>query len=435
VSTLSDDLMTLSYEAAVYFYPLVTMDVTRRQFINTPAGSKPGMGPPNQFHHMPEFPPAEFRAVVRPNFDTLYSTAWLDLTGGPVIVHTPDTNDRYYLLPMLDMWTDAFAVPGKRTTGTDAHDFVVTPPGYRGPFPTGGQVIAAPTPHVWIIGRTQTNGPDDYEAVHEIQRGYRITVLGEQVEHVVDGNYDTATEPLRMVNGMPPLDYFGYAADLLCVNPPHASDFSQLARLAKLGIVAGKSFDPNRFSAGQRADIEAGWSAAVKDIAASVSTQGKLVNGWMTLTDNMGVYGDSYFRRAVVTLVGLGANQPEDAIYPVLVADADGEPLTGDRQYVIHFDAAQVPPVAAFWSVTMYDAEGFQAANELNRFAIGDRDDLRLNADGSLHIYIQHANPGTERRPNWLPAPKGPLGITMRLYAPKREALNGSWSPPPVRKA
>jgi hypothetical protein len=134
-------------------------------------------------------------------------------------------------------------------------------------------------------------------------------------------------------------------------------------------------------------------------------------------------------------LVGLGANQPEDAIYPVLVADADGDPLTGDHRYVIHFDPGQLPPVAAFWSVTMYDAEGFQAANELNRFAIGDRDDLRLNADGSLDIYIQHADPGPERRPNWLPAPKGVLGITMRLYAPKREALTGSWSPPPVRKA
>ena len=123
-----------------------------------------------------------------------------------------------------------------------------------------------------------------------------------------------------------------------------------------------------------------------------------------------------------------------DAIYPLLITDADGEPVTGDTDYVIHFDAEQLPPVAAFWSITMYDSEGFQAANELDRFAIGDRDDLAYNTDGSLDIYIQHDRPGPEHLSNWLPAPKGPLGITMRLYAPGPAALDGTWKPPPVRK-
>jgi hypothetical protein len=435
VSTLSDDLRTLSYEAALYFYPLVTMDITRLQAINAPAGTKPGFGPPNEFHHFRAFPTADFRNVVRPNFDTLYSSAFLDLTAGPVILHAPDTDDRYYMLPLIDMWTDVFANPGKRTSGTDAKDFVVTGPGYTGELPDGLPVIAAPTPYVWIIGRTQTNGPADYDAVHKVQDGYSITPVGEAPNHVVDPEYDTTTEPLKLVNNMSTADFFTYAADLLAVNPPHPTDFSQLARIANLGIVAGESFDASRFSAEELAEIDAGRAGALQDMLAALNTLGTNIDGWTTFTETMGVYGNYYFKRAVVTLIGLGANPAEDAVYPLLTADADGNPVAGENDYVIHFDADKLPPAYAFWSVTMYDAEGFQVANELDRFAIGDRDPLTYNADGSLDLYLQHTNPGPERESNWLPAPLGPLGITMRLYAPKREVLDGRWHPPAVRKA
>ncbi len=159
MSMLSGDPRSLSHEAYVYLYPLVTMEVTRRQAINVEPGSKPGFGPPNAFHHIRGFPPADFRGVVRPNFDTLYSSAWLDLTAGPVVLHAPDTDDRYYMLPLLDMSTDVFANPGKRTTGTGVQDIVVTAPADDGELPAGMTVIAAPTPWVWVIGRTQTNGP------------------------------------------------------------------------------------------------------------------------------------------------------------------------------------------------------------------------------------------------------------------------------------
>jgi hypothetical protein len=435
VSTLSDDLRTLSYEAALYFYPLVTMDVTRLQATNTPAGTKPGFGPPNEFHHFRAFPTADFRTVVRPNFDTLYSSAFLDLTAGPVILHAPDTDDRYYMLPLIDMWTDVFANPGKRTTGTDAKDFVITGPGYAGELPEGLPVIAAPTPYVWIIGRTQTNGPADYEPVHNVQDGYRITPLGTTPEHVIDPDYDTTTEPLKLVNNMSAADFFAYAADLLAVNPPHPTDFSQLARIANLGIVAGEPFDASRLSAEELAEIDAGRAAALQDMLAALNTLGTNIDGWTTFTETMGVYGNYYFKRAVVTLIGLGANPAEDAVYPLLTADADGNPVAGENDYVIHFDADKLPPAYAFWSVTMYDAEGFQVANELDRFAIGDRDPLTYNADGSLDLYLQHKNPGTERESNWLPAPLGPLGVTMRLYAPKREVLDGRWHPPAVHRA
>jgi hypothetical protein len=159
------------------------------------------------------------------------------------------------------------------------------------------------------------------------------------------------------------------------------------------------------------------------------------VDGWQMNVDTMGVYGNFYVKRAIVAMIGLGANSAEDAVYPVLMADADGDPVVGDTDYVLHFEKEQLPPVNAFWSVTMYDAQGFQAANELNRFAIGDRDALQYGADGSLDLYLQHESPGKDKESNWLPAPTGPLGVTMRLYSPQSPVLHGTWTPPPLRKA
>ncbi len=435
MSVLSSDLCTLSYEAYIYLYPLVTMTVTRRQGINVEADAKPGFGPPNAFYHIRAFPDADFRAVVRVNFDTLYSIAWLDLTSGPLRLHVPDTHDRYYMLPMLDMWTDVFATVGKRTTGTGEGDFIIVGPGYQGALPSGLPVISAPTPYAWIIGRTQTNGPGDYEAVHAVQDGYSLTPLDKPVEHAIDPTVDTTTEPLVLVNRMSAVEFFRYAAEALMDIPPHVTDFSILARIAQLGIVPGQPFDASRFSQQEIAEIEAAASEARAAMIAGTQVLGKTVNGWTVATDTMGVYGNYYLKRAVVALAGLGANPPEDAIYPFLASDADGEALKGEQDYVLHFDADQLPPVAAFWSVTMYDGEGFQAPNELNRFALGDRDPLAYNADGSLDLYLQHGRPEEARVSNWLPAPLGPLGVTMRLYAPKPEALDSRWNLPPARKA
>src|SRR5262245_5492931 len=156
----------IGVDAYLYFYSLVTMDVTRKQFTNMEPGKEPGRGPMNAFFSMPTYPPATDKSVVRYNFDTLYSAACLDMTKEPMIVSVPDTGGRYYLLPMLDMWTDVFASPGWRTTGTQAGDYVVTPPGWSGTVPNGMTRISAPTPYVWIIGRTKTDGPQDYDAVH-----------------------------------------------------------------------------------------------------------------------------------------------------------------------------------------------------------------------------------------------------------------------------
>lgn len=228
----------IAADAYVYFYPLLTMDVTRRQSTNVDAGGAPGHGPTNSFVHFRAFPGADFKDVVRPNFDTLYSAAWLDLTGGPVVVSAPDTGGRYYLLPMLDMWSDVFAAPGKRTTGTEAGRFALVPPGWRGEIPAGVKRIDAPTPHVWLVGRTQTNGPKDYEAVHKIQDGYTIAPLSssQRVAAKVEPSVDMKTPPLAQVNGMSGPAYFRYAAELMKVNPPHLVDQPMIARMERIGI-------------------------------------------------------------------------------------------------------------------------------------------------------------------------------------------------------
>ena len=431
----------IGVEAYIYLYPLVTMDVTRRIHTNFEIGQREGMGPMNTLAHWRKFPSATDRDVVRPNFDTLYSRGWIDLTTEPVVLSAPDTGGRYYLLPMLDMWTDVFAVPGKRTIGTNATNWALVPPGWNGSLPEGVERIDAPTPHVWLIGRTQTNGPKDYENVHKIQAGYKATPLSrwgkkpEPVKAKIDPNVDMKTDPLQQVNGMSAAAFFAYGAELMKLHPPHVSDWSQISRMKRIGVVPGKSFDLAALAPQVQAALKKVPDSALKAMQAKLPTLSRVTNGWLMNTDTVGVYGNYYLKRAVVALVGLGANQPEDAIYPLLVADADGNPLSGGNKYILHFEKSELPPVNAFWSVTMYDAEGFQVSNPINRFAIGDRDDLTYNNDGSLDIYIQPQNPGKKKVSNWLPAPEnGALGITMRLYAPKAEALDGRWAPPAVFK-
>ncbi len=431
----------IGMEAYVYFYPLVTMDVTRRVMTNVPAGVKPGLGPMGAFQHLRAFPSAEFRQVVRPNFDTLYSVAWLDLTKEPIIISVPDTGGRYYILPMLDMWSDVFAVPGKRTTGTGAARFAIVSQGWTGKLPAGAERIDAPTPYVWIIARTQTNGTSDYAAVNKVQDGYQVTPLSQWGKPAVppvfkaDPSVDMKTPPLDQVNKMPAKQYFAYAAELTKLHPPHVTDWSTVARLKRIGIEPGKSLDWDSLGSETQSALTRAAADGLKAMYAKAPTLAKVVDGWQMNTDTMGVYGNHYLKRAIVALVGLGANQPNDAIYPLNISDGDGEPLRGENNYLIHFDKGKLPPVEAFWSITMYDADGFQVANPINRFAIGDRDKLKFNSDGSLDIYIQHEKPGAEKESNWLPAPSsGMLGITMRLYAPKAPAIYGRWTPPPVQR-
>ncbi len=431
----------IAVEAYTYLYPLVTMDVTRRQATNVALGKQVGRGPMNTFVNIPTFPDADYRDVVRANFDTLYSAAWIDLTGEPVVVSAPDTDGRFYLLPMLDMWTDVFAVPGKRTTGTGAGHFALVPPGWTGELPEGVERIEAPTPYVWIIGRTQTNGPADYDAVHAVQAGYTLTPLSQWGQApqpvpavVVDPAVDMKTAPLDQVNGMAGPDYFRYAAELMQLHPPHITDQPIVARMIRLGITAGEPFDPTKADSVVQTALAQAPAQGLQAMNAKVPKIAQVVNGWSMMTESVGVYGTNYLKRAAVAMAGLGANLPEDAIYPLNLADADGKPLTGANAYTQHFAADALPPVDAFWSVTLYDNDGFQVANALNRFALGDRSGLTANPDGSIDLFVQHDDPGGDKTTNWLPAPEGPFNLTMRLYAPKQAALTGEWAPPPITR-
>ncbi len=444
-----DEADAIATDAYVYFYPLVTMDLTRQQTTNV---EKVGVtqGPANAFVNVRSYPPADFKTVVRPNFDTLYSSAMLDLTEEPVVISVPSTDGRYYLLPMLDMWTDIFASTGWRTSGTDAQTLLITAPGWEASdhideiarLPDNTQHIAATTPYAWIIGRIKTDGPSDYPAVNKIQDGLKLVPLSHYGDASwtvpagkVDPSIDMKTPPKSKVDTMSGKDFFAYAAELLKVNPPHDTDQPIIARLKRLGFEQGKSFAYGSADPIVQKAIDQAPKAGLDLMAWEGPRMAEVVNAWSMNVNTVGVYGNDYLKRAIMTNVGLGANQPKDAIYPLNLGDKEGKPLDGANDYVLHFEKSDIPPVDAFWSVTLYDNDGYQIANSLNRFAVSSWMPFVHNEDGSLDLYFQNESPGKDKEANWLPAPKGPFTLTMRLYAPKSAALTGKWNPPAVTKA
>lgn len=435
-----DQLSQVAAEAYLFGFPLVLMEMTRRIQTDAAGGDRPGFGPMNWFTHMRAFPPGDFKDVVRPNFDTLYSMMWFDLRNEPLVVSVPDTSGRYYMLPFLDMWTDVFAVVGRRSTGTGAGHYALVAPGWTGTLPDGIERIDSPTPCGWAIGRIQTNGVSDYAAVHDVQDGFAATPLSTwpadptPPSRVLDDAVDVGTATVEQVLALSGVELLRQTAELMIQHPPHLIDQPVLARMRSLGLVSGEPFDVNGLSAELREVIEVGASSAQAKMTRLASMH-PVTNGWNQPTFGMGVYGTDYWRRATVARVGLGANRVEDAVYPVLLHDASGATPVGENDYLLHFDADALPPVDAFWSVTMYDGDGFTVPNELDRYALGDRDPLVPNADGSIDLYLQRSDPGDARRANWLPSPSGRLGITMRLYDPRPEVLDGTWAPPPLTVA
>jgi hypothetical protein len=233
---------------------------------------------------------------------------------------------------------------------------------------------------------------------------------------------------------MPVAKFFAYAAELLKLHPPHLTDQPIIAQLKKIGIVVGKSFDFDKAEPTVRKALESAPGGAQQLMASTIPTIARIANGWSMNTNTMGVYGNWYLKRAIVAQVGLGANLPEDAIYPLNLVDDAGKPLDGANKYALHFEKGDLPPANAFWSVTLYDSDGFQVANPLNRFAVSSWMPFKYNADGSLDLYFQNEKPGDDKQANWLPAPKGPFNVMMRLYAPRSEVLTGKWNPPPVTR-
>jgi hypothetical protein len=436
----SGQLSEVATSAYIYAYPLILMEMTRRVSTNVADTSHFGRAPMNQFGHVPAFPDASFTDVVRPNADTLYSLMWFDVSNEPLVISVPDSGDRYYLLPMLDMWTDVFAVPGKRTTGTGAQVLAISGPDWKGQLPAEAMLIQSPTAIGWIIGRTQTNGQADYNAVHKFQAELSATPLSQWGKSYqpptgpINPDWDMKTPPVDQVEKLSPGAYFSLFTELTKLNPPHAIDYPILAQMRRMGIEPGKPFAFDKASPEvQRALTEAG-PVAMKKIKAMFLKSGVETAGWRTNMTAIGTYGADYYRRAGVAYAGLGANTIEDAVYPTAVTDADGKPFSSDNRYILHFNKDQIPPVNGFWSLTMYDEKQFFTANPINRFAIGDRDKLAVNPDGSLDLYIQRDSPGKDKESNWLPAPaSGPFTMNLRLYWPKSEVLDGTWAPPGVK--
>jgi hypothetical protein len=438
----------IGIEAYVYAYPLVTMELTRRIMTNVsvPEGSKAPMG---QFARLRGYPAVDDRSVTAPNADTLYTVAWFDLSTEPWIISQPDMKGRFFLLPMLDGWTNVFADPGKRTTGTGAQQFAITGPGWKGKLPPGVKEYKSATNIVWLLGRIYCTGtPEDYAAVHALQDQMTAAPLSaygkphQPSAGTVDDSVDMKASTRDQVDAMDAASFFSLFATLLKTNPPAKEDAPMVAKLAKIGIVPGQDFDMSRLDPA----VASGLAEAPKPARAQmmgwmkkgiVAGDFKLKNGWL-LTTRTGVYGTNYRLRGLITAIGLGANRPQDAIYPTSQGPDVLQKYSGAKKYVMHFKKGELPPVDGFWSLTMYDDAYFFVPNPLNRYNVSQRNQLKPNADGSVDLLIQNESPGADKEQNWLPAPKGEFILMMRLYWPKDKPpsiLDGSWVPPRAREA
>ena len=432
-----DDARALAQEAWVFGLPLVYIEkqIDVLTHVTKPQGA---LAPINQFAHYREFPDASNKTVVGFNVDTLYSLAQLDLTQGPMVLSIPDMGNRYWLMQIVDAWNNVPHAPGSRTVGGKGGNFAIVGPAWKGAFPTGVTELRIPTNLVLVAGRTYTANKDDYAAVHALQDQYRLVPLSEwgkpyspPAEVPLKPGVDSRTPIPTQVLAMPPEAFFNRLNTLLVGNPPEPADPATMARLAKLGIAPGASFSMSPFSPEVGKAIEEGVAAGQKLMRET--QRGKRVNGW-EITYDMGRYGTNYPYRASWTFFGVGGNLAEDAIYPFAHSDGDGKPLNSANRYVLRFAKAEIPPVNAFWSLTMYDADSYLVPNAINRYALGDRSGMKVGDDGSLTIYIQNESPGGDRKANWLPAPKdGEFRLALRLYSPKKEVADGTWKPPPIK--
>jgi hypothetical protein len=429
-------------EAYEFGFPLIVMHATQQVGTNVDKVYTNGRiaAPINQMSSATQFPDDKFRDVVRPNNDTYYSSASLDLKSEPMVLQIPNTNGRYALFPLLDAWTNVFFSPGKRTTGTDAQTYLITGPAWSGEVPANMKQVKSPTNLVWLIGRIQVNNEKDgATTVKKIQDGMKLIPLSAWGKPFVApaGKIDPAIPqktPNDIVLSMPVTDYFNLLNKLMIDNPPAAADADMLKKLAPLGIAPGGTFDASKFPSTIQDSINSIPTWSKNNMIINGLSNAKPVNGW-SVNAGLGDYKTNYAYRAGVAFGGLGANLDADAIYPASMTDIDGVPYNGSKhKYVWHIDAGKEPPANAFWSLTMYDNNGFLCANPIRRFAIGDRNNLKKNADGSVDIFIQKDNPGKDKESNWLPAPDGPFNLLLRIYWPKEEMTHGNWIVPGVKK-
>ena len=453
-----DNGLRIGHEAYEYGVPLLD---TQRIFrsstsVNVPDGL--GHGPVNEFSHVRKLANADEQTVVAPNNDTLYSMAWLDLSRQPQVLHAPPIRHRFWEFELVDPWTNNFfnVTSAHRKLGrgrfrvTGGGDWAVVPPGFKGNLPKGVQRITSPYDRVWVIGRTYIKGPHDLRNVHRIQNGYSITPLskyGTDWRPSPPRNRDTkpfeATIPGTGA-GDDPLDFYRALGKEMKRFPAPKRDAPLLAKLRPYGI--GPGLDPAGASLssdtlqGLRDAVTQGPSSVQAEVLARYLNHFGDHNGY--LIHDLGNWGTHYELRAIGDRVGVGGQRASIATYPFALTDDQRAFLTGSNRYVLHIPASDLPvPVRAFWSLTLYDSNGFFVPNPLDRYVINDRSPLRTNPDGSIDIYVQHGEPATaSQRDNWLPAPAP--GTTFRLIWRLYDlggaldgVLDGSgWQPPPIQR-
>ncbi len=405
-------------DAFLYGYPLVMMSETQH--------SSPG--PVNTLYHRRSFPDDKFRTVVRPNVDTLYSIGWLDLKDDALVLSLPDSDGRYILTPMLDAWTNVFASIGSRTTGTKAGSYVIAGPDWTGDVPEGMTLYRSPTAMAWMIGRIYAAGPDDFEGAYAYQDGMSLRTLTDYQNGVVPPapsqpkpSFEDIKKKLKDMDAQL---FFEKLEALMTDNPPAKEDAPFIEDVLAPLMASGPSAET--LSAGK--DKAYGRLDFIQKLVARKK-------GWMNMDPSrpIGAYGTDYQMRAYITHVGLGANEPVDAIYPNTTKDVNGHALHSSKNYVVHFAKDELPPVKAFWSLTVYDEDGYLVKNDIGRYALGTANNLPLNADGSLDIYVQREAPSEDKISNWLPTPEAaPFALTLRLYWPEEQVLKGAWNAPTV---
>jgi len=428
----------LASEIWVWGFPLVLTDVTRE--VET---ADVGM---NAFKHRRTVPDATTAGATNPNADFLYSQAWLDLSKGPVILTVPDTKGRYYLMALLDAYTNVAGSIGKRTTGSETRKFALVGPGFKGAVPEGTTEVRLPTNLAWIFARTAVDDSADIAAAVKLQDQYRLSGGGSAAPAKKGAKgataaapapaVDTKTSPRDQVLAMDATRFFTRLATLLAANPPAKDDADIVAKMKKLGIEPGKPFNATQLDPAKQKSIEDGIRTAIAAVqGASTGLSGADIrNGWR-IDRALGRWGAEYGRRAVAAYNGIGLNAPEDALFMSTYLDAGGKRLDGANRYVLHFPANAHPPVEGFWSLSLYNAEQKFVPNAKGRFHLGSTDKLKRNPDGSLDIVIAADAPGGDMDANWLPAPKGPFNLILRTYWPSDDLIVGRWNPPGVKLA
>jgi hypothetical protein len=379
-------------------------------------------------------------AFVTPNSDTPYSFVGLDLRSEPIVITVPKMEaGRYFVFQLMDLFTFNFAYIGSRTTGNQGGTYVIAGPGWKGEVPKGvSKVIHSETSLLTIVGRTQLFNPADLDNVKAIQAGYKVQPLSS----FAGTQAPTAAPAVAWIKPIPPTDertslaFFNEFAFLLqFAEPPHPSEIELRKRFAEIGIEPGKAFDASSLTPARQAALKQGMLDGQKLIdekRASLHGQTDRLFGDRAFLKN------DYVTRATGTQVGIGANSRDEALYPILDHDAQGEPLDGSKhKYTLRFAKAEQPPVNAFWSITMYDLpKQLLVKNPINRYLINSPmlPQMKTDPDGGVTIYIQADSPGKEREPNWLPAPKGAFVTFMRYYWPKPELLAGTWKTPAIQR-